>query len=94
MTVRPDCRVRLRIRGRVQGVWFRGATRRRAGELGLRGWARNLADGSVEVLAQGPPDAVEALVAWCAVGPDAARVDRVARADEAPADDLVDFRIG
>lgn len=93
MTVRPDRRVRLHVRGRVQGVWFRGATRRRALELGVRGWARNLPDGSVEVLAQGDPGGIEALVEWCNVGPDAARVDSVSRQDESPADDLEGFDI-
>lgn len=93
MTVRPERRVRLRIRGRVQGVWFRGATRRRALELGVRGWARNLADGSVEVLAQGAPAGVETLVEWCGIGPDAARVDSLSRQDESPADDLEGFAV-
>ena len=59
----------LRIRGRVQGVWYRASTAREAGRLGLVGRVRNQADGSVEAVAQGPSEAVEQLVAWCHEGP-------------------------
>lgn len=78
---RPDAAVvarRARVRGRVQGVWFRASTAERAGALGVRGHARNLADGSVEVLAVGPAEAVESLLAWLREGPPMARVDDVA----------------
>ncbi len=71
--------VRLRIRGRVQGVWFRGWTAENARALGLRGWVRNRRDGSVEVLLAGPGPAVEAMVAQCHDGPPAARVNHVGR---------------
>lgn len=70
-------RVRLRVRGRVQGVWFRGSAQERARELGLVGWVRNEPDGSVELEAEGSRDAVDALTAWCRTGPDLARVDAV-----------------
>ncbi len=69
--------VRCRVRGRVQGVWYRASTRREAERLGLRGWARNLPDGTVEVVASGPAGSVEALRAWLWRGPPAARVDAV-----------------
>lgn len=68
---------RARVRGRVQGVWFRASTAERAAEFGVRGHARNLADGSVEVVAVGPAAAVEALLAWLWDGPAMARVDDV-----------------
>lgn len=55
---------RCRVSGRVQGVFFRASTRERARQLGVTGHARNLVDGSVEVLACGPADSVEALCAW------------------------------
>ena len=55
-------RVTAFVRGSVQGVGFRWWTRSRALELGLRGWARNLPDGRVEVLAQGDPAAVDRLL--------------------------------
>ncbi len=67
--------VRLRVRGRVQGVWYRGSTAERATELGVSGWVRNRTDGSVEAVAQGRREAVDALVRWCRRGPELARVD-------------------
>lgn len=67
----------MRVRGRVQGVWFRASTAERAASLGLRGRAENLPDGSVQVHAAGPQEAVEALVAWLHRGPSLARVDSV-----------------
>lgn len=67
------------VRGKVQGVWFRASTRAQAERLGLRGHARNLADGSVEVIAAGDADAIDALERWLHVGPPLARVDAVLR---------------
>lgn len=67
--------LRCRVRGRVQGVFFRASTQRQARSLGVVGHARNLADGSVEVLAVGPPEALAELRSWLRVGPSAARVD-------------------
>ncbi len=69
--------VRLRIRGRVQGVWFRGWACQQAIARGLAGWVRNRRDGSVEALLVGPPDAVAAMIAACRHGPTHARVDEV-----------------
>ena len=65
---------RWRVRGRVQGVSFRAATRARAISLGLAGEARNLSDGSVLVTAFGPEAALDALADWLWQGPPAARV--------------------
>ena len=70
---------RFIVRGKVQGVWFRASTREQAERLGLRGHARNLADGSVEVIAVGDADAIDALERWLHVGPPLARVDSVLR---------------
>ncbi len=70
------CR-RCWVSGRVQGVYYRGATQRRARELVVTGYARNLADGRVEVLACGSPEAVDALCAWLWQGPPSARVTAV-----------------
>lgn len=77
-------RVRLLVRGRVQGVWFRDSCREEAERLGVAGWARNLPDGSVEVVAEGGRDAVDALLAWCRVGPPQARVTDVEACAELP----------
>jgi acylphosphatase len=86
-------RVRIAVRGRVQGVWFRGSTREVAERLGIVGWARNLPDGSVEILAQGTSLAVAELVEWCHLGPSGARVAGVATQREIVQDDLQDFRV-
>ncbi len=68
---------RARVRGRVQGVWYRASTAEQAQALGIHGHARNLDDGSVEVLAVGEPDAVDALLRWLRQGPPLARVSDV-----------------
>lgn len=66
------------VRGRVQGVFFRAATRRTAQHHGVAGWVRNLPDGSVEAWLEGDPDAVEAVEAWMATGgPPSAVVDEI-----------------
>jgi acylphosphatase len=87
---------RYRVTGRVQGVFFRASTARVAEGLGLRGLARNLADGSVEVLAVGPLPALDELGRFLAQGPPRARVAAVTVVDEAPAlhAGLTDFRTG
>ena len=75
---------RFIVRGKVQGVWFRAGTRDVAVRLGLAGYARNRADGSVEVLAAGDADAIDALQRWLHEGPPLARVDEVLRLSPDP----------
>lgn len=70
---------RFLVSGRVQGVCFRASTREQALALGLRGVARNLADGRVEVIACGDRQALDALEHWLHRGPPAAQVERVMR---------------
>lgn len=65
------------VRGRVQGVGFRAFAQREAVRLGLAGWVANRADGSVEVVAEGPEDALDRLVRWLHRGPPAAHVNTV-----------------
>jgi acylphosphatase len=73
----------LWVRGRVQGVWYRGSCAEQARALGIAGWARNLPDGRVEIVAEGDPEALDKLVEWCRHGPPAARVTAVeVRAEE------------
>lgn len=68
---------RVRIHGRVQGVFFRNWTTDEARARGVRGWVRNRLDGSVELEAYGKDEAVEALIAACRTGPPAAEVQRI-----------------
>jgi acylphosphatase len=77
--------VRAIVSGRVQGVSYRASTVDEARRLGLLGWVRNKVDGTVELEAEGPDDKIVALLAWCAHGPPAARVDRVATEELPPA---------
>ena len=70
-------RVEIRIHGRVQGVFYRASAQRQATQLGLSGYARNLDDGSVQVVAEGEEARIEELIAWCRVGPRSARVAKV-----------------
>ena len=75
-------RRRVVVDGRVQGVFFRDSCRREAAAAGVAGWARHLGDGRVEVVAEGAPEAVERLVAWCRRGPSRAVVTGVQVSDE------------
>jgi acylphosphatase len=75
MAGRVDVRtVRVRIRGRVQGVGYRYWTERVAGELGLSGWVRNRRDGSVEAVFSGSPEEVAEMIERCRDGPASAQV--------------------
>ncbi len=78
--------MRVRIEGRVQGVWYRGWTRRMAGRLGLSGWVRNNADGTVEAVFAGAGSKVDAMIEHCRRGPPAANVTTL---HQAPFEDEV-----
>jgi acylphosphatase len=77
-------RRRVVIHGRVQGVFFRDTTRRRAAERGVSGWVRNNRDGTVEAVFEGEPDAVESMVRFAHEGPRGAVVERVDVINEEP----------
>lgn len=85
---------RFLVGGKVQGVWFRASTCEQALALQLRGFARNLPDGRVEVLAIGEDDAIEQLAQWLHYGPSQARVDELERidADDDPGIDTFEIR--
>ena len=72
------------VAGRVQGVFFRDTTRRRAQAAGLAGWVANRPDGAVEAVFEGDPDAVDRMVAWMRQGPRRADVARLEVTDEEP----------
>jgi acylphosphatase len=78
-------RVRVRVRGRVQGVFFRAEARARAESLGVAGWIRNADDGSVEAVFEGDDQQVESLLQWCRRGPAGAHVEEVEAVREEPA---------
>jgi len=80
------------IHGRVQGVFFRDTTRRRASERGVSGWAANRDDGAVEAVFEGDPGAVEALVRFAHEGPRGAEVERVEVFEEEP-EELAGFSV-
>ena len=77
-------RYRVLISGRVQGVFFRDTCRRLAEQHGVAGWVRNLSDGRVEAVFEGPFDDVRRLVDWARTGPRLAAVDDVAIEPEPP----------
>lgn len=80
------------VHGRVQGVFFRESTRRRAAEVGALGWVRNRADGTLEAVFEGSAEAVAAMLDFCREGPEWARVERLEEFREAP-EGLSDFRV-
>jgi acylphosphatase len=77
-------RRRLILTGHVQGVFFRSSVKEAADNEGVAGWAANRADGSVEVVLEGPRDAVESVVGYCRTGPASARVDSAEVVEEEP----------
>ncbi|MBJ3589981.1 acylphosphatase [Salmonella enterica subsp. enterica serovar Saintpaul] len=82
------------VHGRVQGVGFRYSTQQEAQRLGLTGYAKNMDDGSVEIVACGEGEQVEKLMKWLkSGGPRSARVERVLSEPHRPGDELKGFRI-
>ena len=86
-------RVRLLIRGKVQGVFFRASTKDKAKQLGLKGFVRNRQDGSVEVIADGHEKELTKLIDWCQTGPDQAHVDFVEQDWQPYISEFEDFTI-
>lgn len=88
-------RVRVRVSGRVQGVFFRDSTREKAKFLNLDGWVRNLSEGQVEAVFEGSAESVREMVEWCESGPPQAEVEEVETSYEEPSggDDLSGFEV-
>jgi acylphosphatase len=86
-------RVRVTVRGRVQGVGFRAAAAHEARRLGLAGWVRNLFDGAVELVAEGDSSVVDPMVAWLRHGPRTAKVTAVDVDESQPPAGLEGFTI-
>ncbi|HWD74635.1 MAG TPA: acylphosphatase [Solirubrobacteraceae bacterium] len=83
----------LVVHGKVQGVFFRDSTREKAENEGVAGWAVNRDDGAVEVVLEGPRDAVEAVADYCRSGPAHARVESVDERSEEEPEGLSGFQI-
>ena len=86
-------RAHVYISGEVQGVFFRDSARKKAEQLGLAGWVRNVPDGRVEALFEGPPERVREMIQWCKEGPPPAMVEDVDAEFEAPQEDLEGFEV-
>ncbi|MBI5412322.1 acylphosphatase [Candidatus Peregrinibacteria bacterium] len=86
-------RIRLIIRGCVQGVFFRSSAQQKALELGVTGWIGNCADGTVQAVVEGPDNLVNQFVEWCASGPSTAQVERVEVVREAYTAEFEGFEI-
>ena len=84
--------VRIRVSGRVQGVFYRASTKSKADELGLSGWVKNEPDGAVLMEIQGKEDAVKEMIMWCHHGPANAIVDKVEH-EKIPLREFVRFEI-
>ena len=85
--------VRVRVSGRVQGVFYRAGAVSEGRRLGLKGWVRNEGDGTVALHLQGDPSVVDAMLDWCRIGPSAARVTRVEVCDAMPDGSFSDFEV-
>ncbi|MEM0482640.1 MAG: acylphosphatase [Nitrososphaerota archaeon] len=88
-----NVRVRVFVSGIVQGVFFRQNAKRVADSLGLKGWVRNLRDGRVEAVIEGPEERVAEMVEWMKRGPPLARVEKVEVIREEYKGEFRDFRI-
>lgn len=86
-------RAHVYVSGEVQGVFFRDSAREKAEDLGLSGWVRNLPDGRVEALFEGPSKGVREMVRWCEEGPPHASVEHVEPEFDAARGDLSGFEV-
>lgn len=86
-------RIRVRITGRVQGVYFRAETQSAANRIGVYGWVRNARDGSVEAVFEGREDRIREMIAWCWKGSPFSRVEEVTVSEEPYRNEFRDFQI-
>lgn len=84
----------IKITGTVQGVFYRAKAREKAQQLNLKGYAQNLHDGSVIIVARGEKENIEDLIAWCHEGPSSAKVEKVEVSWENPEEKFTDFTVG
>lgn len=84
---------KIKVFGRVQFVFFRDFARRKATELGIKGYVKNLKDGSVEIVAQGKEEDIDKFIEWAKIGPPLAKVDKIEIQTMEPAEEFKDFKI-
>lgn len=85
--------VHVLISGRVQGVWFRASTKKKADELGIHGWVRNTSDGKVEAVFEGEEEKINEMIKWCHTGPPLARVEKIEVKKQKPTNIFKEFSI-
>jgi len=88
-----NTRIHAWVSGRVQGVFFRATTRRKAKKLNVKGWVKNLSDGRVEAVFEGDKDNVEKIVKWCHKGSIPAKVNKVETKGEKYTGKFDDFKV-
>ena len=86
-------RAHVYVAGQVQGVFFRDSTREKAEQLGLTGWVKNLPDGRVEALFEGPSERIREMIRWCEQGPPHAEVEDVDTQFAVSEGDLTSFEV-
>jgi len=86
-------RARIIVHGIVQGVFFRANTVKAARDLGLKGYAKNMPDGTVEIVAEGPKDKIDELIEFCKKGPEAAEISKVNTKFEKPKNEFGGFEV-
>ena len=83
----------VQVHGKVQGVYYRVSAQKQALYLGVTGWVRNCPDSSVEMVIEGNKEHVEAMLAWCKVGPAGANIDRISVDWEPSTGEFTNFHI-
>ena len=86
-------RIHLIAHGDVQGVFYRDNTQKKASELGLKGYVKNLPDGTVEAVAEGPEDKLNELINFCKNNPGSSNVDKVDVKEEKATNEFRDFEV-
>jgi len=86
-------RVRVKIYGKVQGVFFRANTQEKAKALGVKGWVKNNSEGTVSAIFEGEDEVVDQIVEWCKHGPEVAQVDKVEAREEKYTGEFESFEI-
>ncbi|MDX9714571.1 MAG: acylphosphatase [Dissulfurispiraceae bacterium] len=86
-------RIHLSVSGQVQGVFYRAFTKKNADSLGIKGWVRNMPDGSVEAVIEGEKEAIDSMIQLCRQGPPASCVDNVVANPDSSQEDFDGFQI-